>query len=346
MLEPEHRLRVEQVRLALAAPLVLPADPQLAVGGVDALARVGDGVTGGDLLGDHLEVDAAELGRRAREVAVDELLRQADRLEHLGAVVRRHGGDAHLRHHLEDALAQGLDEVGDRLLRVDPGDGAGADEVLDGLHRQVGVDRGGAEADEQRDVVDLADVAGLHEETDPGAGLLADQVVVHRGGEQQRRDRGEVATGVTVGEHDEPGAPADRLGHLDEDLLEPRMHRLRAAVDLVETADDVRRIPRQVAVGVDVDDLGQLVVVDDRERQDQLARVRRGDRQGVALGADGHAERGDELLADGVERRVRDLREQLGEVVEQQPGPAGEHGDRGCRCPSSRAPRRRSWPSG
>jgi hypothetical protein len=39
---------------------------------------------------------------------------------------------------------------------------------------------GGAEADEQRDVVDLANVAGLHEEADPGAGLLADQVVVHR----------------------------------------------------------------------------------------------------------------------------------------------------------------------
>ena len=39
------------------------------------------------------------------------------------------------------------------------------------------------------------------------------------------------------------------------------------------------------------------------------------------------AQRGDQLLADGVERRVGDLGEQLGEVVEQQPGPRRQHGD-------------------
>ena len=62
----------------------------------------------------------------------------------------------------------------------------------------------------------------------------------------------------------------------------------------------------------------------------------------VALGADVARQRGDELLADRVERRVGHLREQLGEVVEQQPRPLDEHRDRACRCPSSRAARRRS----
>ena len=62
----------------------------------------------------------------------------------------------------------------------------------------------------------------------------------------------------------------------------------------------------------------------------------------VALGADAAAESGDQLLADGVERRVGDLGEQLREVVEQQPRPVRQHRDRACRCPSSRAPRRRS----
>ena len=85
-------------------------------------------------------------------------------------------------------------------------DRAGADQVLDGLHGEVGVDGGRAVADEQGDVVDLAHVAGLDDQADLGAGLLADQVVVHGGGEQQRRDRREVAAGVAVGEHDEPGA--------------------------------------------------------------------------------------------------------------------------------------------
>jgi hypothetical protein len=70
-------------------------------------------------------------------------------------------------------------------------------------------------------VVHLADVAGLDEQADLGAGLLADEVVVHRRGEQQRRDRREVAVRVAVGEHDEAGAVGDRGGHLGEDLLEP-----------------------------------------------------------------------------------------------------------------------------
>ena len=48
----------------------------------------------------------------------------------------------------------------------------------------------------------------------------------------------------------------------------------------------------------------------------------------VRLGADGRADRGDHFFADGVERRVRDLGEQLLEVVEQQPRPLGQHGER------------------
>jgi hypothetical protein len=78
-----------------------------------------------------------------------------------------------------------------------------ADELLGGLHREVGVDRGGAVADEQRDVVHLAHVAGLDDEADLRAGLLADQVVVHRRGEQQRRDRREVLLESPVGQDDE-----------------------------------------------------------------------------------------------------------------------------------------------
>ncbi len=85
MLEPEDGLGVEQVRLALAAPLVLAADLQRAVRGRDAGGRVGLGVARGDLLGDHVDADAADLGGGAVEVLLDEGLVQADGLEDLGA---------------------------------------------------------------------------------------------------------------------------------------------------------------------------------------------------------------------------------------------------------------------
>ena len=100
-----------------------------------------------------------------------------------------------------------------------------------------------------------------------------------------------------------------------------------AALDLVEAAGDVGDEAGHVAVTVDVADLGQVVVGDDRERQHDLA-TRRGRRlEQVGLRADGAAERGDQLFADRVERRVGDLGEQLREVVEQQPRLVAQGGD-------------------
>ena len=51
------------------------------------------------------------------------------------------------------------------------------------------MDRLGAVAGEQREVVDLARRAGLDDEAGAGAQALAHQVLVHGGGREQRRDR-------------------------------------------------------------------------------------------------------------------------------------------------------------
>ena len=81
---------------------------------------------------------------------------------------------------------------------VMPGDHALVDQVLDRLEGEVRVDGAGAVAEQQRHVVHLAGVAALDDEADLRAGLLADQVVVHGGGEQQRRDRGQLVGRVAV----------------------------------------------------------------------------------------------------------------------------------------------------
>ena len=63
-----------------------------------------------------VEADAADARRGPGEVAVDELLLEADRLEDLRAAVALQRRDAHLRHHLEHALVERLDVVLHRLL--------------------------------------------------------------------------------------------------------------------------------------------------------------------------------------------------------------------------------------
>ena len=88
VLEAEHGLGVEQVRLALAAPLVLAADRR-ARGGRARCRRAGtpSACRRATSCGDHVEADAAELGGGAGEVAVDDVGREADRLEDLRAGV-------------------------------------------------------------------------------------------------------------------------------------------------------------------------------------------------------------------------------------------------------------------
>ena len=105
---------------------------------------------------------------------------EPDRFEDLRTGVRRDRRDAHLRHHLEDALARGLHVVLDGLALGEARQHAFAAQVADRVEREVRVDRTRAVAEQQREVVHLARLAGLDDEPDARARLLAHEVVVHR----------------------------------------------------------------------------------------------------------------------------------------------------------------------
>ena len=77
-------------------------------------------------------------------------------------------------------------------------------------------------------------------------------------------------------------------------------------------AAELAALPRAAVTLVWPEAARQLVVVGDPDV------VRRAGGEEIPLGADRRAHRGDELLTDGVERRVGDLGEELLEVVEQQ----------------------------
>ncbi len=185
MLQQEDHFRGEQVQLALPAECVLTADLQATVHPLGRVLRVGTPVTELDLLGQHVQPDAAELAGGAGEVLVDDVVAQPDRLENLCGGVGGHRGDAHLAHHLDHALAQRLDVIAHGGGGFDAGQLTLADQVLDRLECEVGVDRGGAVSDEHGDVMDFAGVTALHHQRHLGAFLGAHQVVVHRRDGQQ-----------------------------------------------------------------------------------------------------------------------------------------------------------------
>ena len=157
VLQLEHRLRVEQVVLAVAPPLVLAAPLEVVL--ADRPRRERLLVPPPHFFGDDVDADAADARRGAREVLVDERAVEADRLEHLRAAVALQRRDAHLGHHLEDALVERLDVVLDRLLVRDADEHPLPDHVVERLERQVRVDRAGAVAEEQRAVMHFARVA-------------------------------------------------------------------------------------------------------------------------------------------------------------------------------------------
>ena len=184
----------------------------------------------------------------------------------------------------------------------------------------------------------LAGVTGLDDQPDLGPRLLAHQVVVHRGGEQQRGDRSPVGRRVAVREDDDVGAVGDGLRHPAPHLVDGAPQRLAAGgrgrtrqarlADVEEPVDGERLEAGRLPVLVDVHQLGQVVAIDDRQRQHDLAARALARLEQVGLGADGGRERRHQLLADGVERGVGHLGEELGEVVVEEAGAVGEDRDR------------------
>ena len=83
MLELEDRPRVEEVVLALSSPLVLAAHAQLSVGVLGGTCQEGVAVPRAGLGCEHVEADAAEGGGHPREVSVDHLRGEPERLEDL-----------------------------------------------------------------------------------------------------------------------------------------------------------------------------------------------------------------------------------------------------------------------
>ena len=133
----------------------------------------------------HFEhADAFHARGRAAEVFVDQGLVQAHRFENLRAAVGHVGGDAHLRHHLQQALADGLGVVINRLFGGHVLAQAGG-QFGQGFHGQIRVDGLGAKAGQQGEMVGLAGRARFHHQAGGGAQAAADQVLVDgRGGQQ------------------------------------------------------------------------------------------------------------------------------------------------------------------
>ena len=130
------------------------------------------------LLGHFKNADALDRTGRTREVLIDRDLVNTDGLKDLGAAVRHIGGDAHLRHDLREALADGLHIIGHRLLSTER-----AREVFvhrdNRLHGQIRMHGFGAVAREHGKVVHLTGRSRFDHEARLGAQSFTHQMLVY-----------------------------------------------------------------------------------------------------------------------------------------------------------------------
>ncbi len=210
-----------------------------------------------------VEADAFDLRRRAEEILVDQFGRQADRVEDLAAAIGLIGRDAHLRHDLEDALADRLDVAIDDFAAIDfLREFAARVHVGQRVEGKIRVDRFGAIARQQAEMVHFARLAGFHDETDRGAKPLADQVMVHGSGGQERRDRHAVRADLTVGEHDDVVAALDGRFRPLAEPVEHFRHAFGAALHII---GEVERLGVETVFRMaDGTDLFEIAIGQDR----------------------------------------------------------------------------------
>ena len=315
-------LRVDQVILAAErAPLGQAQRWQLI--GSRALKDSERGVVALVLLAlDVLDTHTAHTAHRAGEVRVDELRRKAHGLEDLRRMVALHRGDAHLGHDGDDARRRSLVVVGDALLgrHVQV---AACRQVADARMCVVRIDATRRVAHQCRKVVRGHGVAAFHHDVGKGTHAGADQVVVHATHGEQRR-HGHLARGSAVAQHHDVHAIADRGLDVLCKLLKRSLQRAlvgSTTVDGTETAG-------LKAHAVDAADAVELLLTQQRTLQAHQLAGRAGILEQVAVVAQVERGRGDHMLAKGVDRRVRDLSEQLIEVVEERTRLLGQAGQR------------------
>ena len=321
-LQQVDSLRVDQVILATErAPLGQTQCGQLI--GSRALKDGERGVVALVLLAlNVLDTHTAHTAHRAGEVRVDELRRKAHGLEDLRRMVALHRGDAHLGHDGDDAGSRSLVVVGDALLGRNV-QIAARRQVANAHMGVIRIDAACGVAHQRRKVVRRHGIAALHHDIGKGAHAGADQVVVHAAHGKQRR-HGHLARSGAIAQHHNVHAVADRSLNVLGKLFERSLQRALASIAAVDGTETVGL----KANTVDGTDMFELFLVEQRALQAHQLTGRAGILEQVAVVAQVERGRSYHMLAQGVDRRVRDLGEQLIEVVKERTRLLGQAGQR------------------
>ena len=296
--------------LTLFAPLVVATYAERAAVGLN----VGKGVRMAleRLARDPLNPHALDLRRRPREVLVNNFLIEAHGLEDLRTSIRFDRRDPHLGHHFYNALYSAIYIALFGFLVGVLVEHPLADHVVEAFKCHIGINRLRAVAQQQAEVVHLARFARLNRQTNARARLVAHQVVVNTRHRQQRGNGYLALIDAAIGQDDQVVVLCNRFidaaTEFVHGLFQPGL-----AVGLIEKD---RQRYRSMIKEIDFPQFFKLGVFKDRPLQRYLAAAFRLWIQQIALWPDLSFGRGDQLFAQWIERRIRNLGKVLLKVAE------------------------------
>ena len=277
-------------------------------------------MAGFQIILDVLDRDAAHAGDGVRKVFVDDLFRDAQRLKDLAARVGLDRGNAHLGRDFDNARQHGLVVVADSGVVVLVEKAVG-NQLTDSLLRQIRVDSSCAVAQQRGEVVYQARLAAFQNQRHGGALAGADQILADRAHSQQAGNGDVVLVNVTVRQNQDVRAVAVGAVHIDKQALNGLFQ-----VGVLVVADGQRHDLEAGHVhGLDLEQIG---LGQDRVLDFQDLAVVGVLLQKIALRTDVDGGRGDDLLAQRVDGRVRDLRKHLLEILAQIRAGVAQNGQR------------------
>ena len=320
-----HREGVVAMVLTVAAEAEEPEIRQPTLPGGSGFVAEGRAVALQDIFGDLFQAHATQAARRPVEVMLDDLAVDTDRLEDLGAAVRGQRRDPHLGHDLEQPRLDGRAEVVDRLLRIERLHAALAGETTHRLECQVRVDGARAVTDQAGEMVDVPGIARFNNNVGSHAQARADQMLVDSARRQQHRNRRVPRVDTPIREYEQRFPVQDCVRSVSPKSIKRGFQAIRTG-GRVEKAFQNPCLQSRL--------LEPLQSIELALHQDRAGEL---DQQRVLLGLFQHAAPGtgvrvqahDELFAEGIDRRIRDLGEPLFEEGIERPRVSREHGERG-----------------
>ena len=199
-----------------------------------------------DFLGDHIQPDAANPRGGPAKVLVNKGLIQTDGLKDLRAAIRLHGGDPHLGHGLDQALVDRLDKVLHGCFVRHLRQMALADQVRERFEGEIGVHATDPVTEQYREVMDFPGFARFQHDADPGAGALADQMMMYAGHGQERRQRRPLVIDGAIRQDQIDDTVCHGLVRRGADALQRGIQPPAARRDRIGDRDHGRAKPRQL----------------------------------------------------------------------------------------------------